>query len=141
MDWQEFLGPEPTVVDLKAKNRWEAIDELISHLAAVQAIRSEDAASISGCIRRRETAMSTGVGYRVAIPHAITDLVSEVVKAVGRSREGIEFESIDGAPVNLVFLYLVPQGHLKEHLHTLGNLARLLHREETRQELWRRFLT
>jgi mannitol/fructose-specific phosphotransferase system IIA component (Ntr-type) len=141
MDWQEFLGPEPIVVDLKARNRWEAMDELIGRLAAIEAIKPQDAAAICACIRRRETAMSTGVGYQVAIPHTITDLVSEVVKAVGRSREGIDFESIDGAPVNLVFLYLVPQRQMQQHLHTLGSLARLLHRNETRQELWRRFLT
>ena len=141
MDWQEFLGPEPIVVDLKARNRWEAIDELISQLAGIQAIKPEDATPIASCIRRRETAMSTGVGYQVAIPHAITDLVTNVVKAVGRSQEGIDFESIDGASVKLVFLYVVPQKQLQQHLHTLGNLARLLHNEDTRQELWRRFLT
>jgi mannitol/fructose-specific phosphotransferase system IIA component (Ntr-type) len=54
--------------------------------------------------------MSTGIGFGIGIPHASTDLISEVVGALGRSKKGINFDALDNQPVNLVMLFLVPQG-------------------------------
>ena len=53
------------------------------------------------------------------------ELVSDVVRAVGRSRKGVQFDALDGKPVRLVLLFLVPQGQFQKHLHTLSNLAKL----------------
>jgi mannitol/fructose-specific phosphotransferase system IIA component (Ntr-type) len=50
--------------------------------------------------------MSTGIGFGIAIPHARTDLVTVMTAAVGRSQKGIQFEAVDGKPVDLVILYL-----------------------------------
>jgi mannitol/fructose-specific phosphotransferase system IIA component (Ntr-type) len=58
-----------------------------------------------------------------------------VVAALGRSRQGIAFDSLDGEPVTLVFLLLVPQGQLQKHLNTVGGIARLLHQAEFRRAL------
>jgi len=139
LDLNDFLGPKPIVIDLHAENRWEAIDELINHLVANQKIKTEHREAIVASIRKRESSMSTGIGFGIGIPHASTDLICEVVAAVGRSRTGVQFNALDGKPVNLVFLFLIPQGQFQKHLDTLANIAKLLHSKDFRDGLWRRF--
>jgi mannitol/fructose-specific phosphotransferase system IIA component (Ntr-type) len=139
MDLNDFFGPKPIVIDLHAKNRWEAIDELINHLMANHKIKPEHRDAIAESVRKRESSMSTGIGFGIGLPHASTDLICEVVGAVGRSRKGVQFDAVDGKPVNLVMLFLVPQGQFQKHLHTLANLAKLLHSDDFRDGLWRHF--
>jgi mannitol/fructose-specific phosphotransferase system IIA component (Ntr-type) len=91
-------------------------------------------------IRKRESSMSTGIGFGVGIPHASTTLVSEVVSVVGRSRQGIQFDALDRKPVHLVFLFLVPAGQFQKHVHVLANVAKLLHRQDFRDGLSDRFM-
>jgi mannitol/fructose-specific phosphotransferase system IIA component (Ntr-type) len=79
--------------------------------------------------------MSTGIGYGIGIPHASTDLIQEVVGAFGRSKTGIDFEALDNQRVTLVVLFLVPLGQFQKHLHTLADIAKLLHQRELRQAL------
>ncbi len=79
--------------------------------------------------------MSTGIGYGIGIPHASTDLIENVVGALGRSKNGIDFEALDNQPVTLVVLFLVPRGQFQKHLHTLANIARQLHNSEFRTAL------
>ena len=79
--------------------------------------------------------MSTGIGFGIGIPHASTDLIYEVVGALGRSKKGVNFDALDNQPVNLVMLFLVPQGQFQKHLHTLANIAKLLHKADFRQAL------
>ncbi|HVR35569.1 MAG TPA: PTS sugar transporter subunit IIA, partial [Methylomirabilota bacterium] len=86
-------------------------------------------------VKKRETSMSTGIGFGIGIPHASTDLIYEVVGAFGRSQKGVNFDSLDNQPVSLVMLFLVPQGQFQKHLHTLANIAKLLHNKEFRQAL------
>ena len=74
--------------------------------------------------------MTTGIGYGIGIPHASTDLVGEPVGAIGRSRSGVQFDALDGQPVKLVMLFLVPQGQFQKHLHSLADLAKLLHKKD-----------
>ena len=84
-------------------------------------------------VRKRETSMSTGIGFGIGIPHASTDLIYEVVGALGRSKSGVNFDALDNQPVNLVVLFLVPQGQFQKHLHTLAEIAKLLHKKEFRK--------
>jgi mannitol/fructose-specific phosphotransferase system IIA component (Ntr-type) len=79
--------------------------------------------------------MSTGIGFGIGIPHASTDLITEVVGSLGRSKKGVNFDSLDTQPVSLVLLFLVPQGQFQKHLHTLANIAKLLHKADFRQAL------
>jgi len=57
------------------------------------------------------------------------------VGALGRSKQGVNFDALDNLPVNLVVLFLVPQGQFQKHLHTLANIAKLLHKADFRQAL------
>lgn len=140
MDFKDFFGPKVDVVDLRADDRRQAIEELVNPLAATRKIPTQQRDSIARAVRTRESGMSTGIGYGIGIPHASTDLVSEVVAVVGRSRQGIQFDALDGKPVHLVLFFLVPGGYFQKHVNTLANAAKLLHRQDFRDGLWGRFM-
>ena len=131
----DILQKEQIVTDLKASNRWEAIDELINTLVECGKIRAEHREAIAAVVKKRESSMSTGIGFGIGIPHASTDLINDVVGAFGRSKRGVNFDALDNQPVKLVMLFLVPQGQFQKHLHTLANIAKLLHNKEFRQAL------
>ena len=92
-------------------------------------------AAVTAVVKKREQSMSTGIGFGIGIPHASTDLITEVVAAFGRSKTGVDFDALDNQPVHLVTLFLVPQGQFQKHLHTLAHIAKLLHNKEFRQAL------
>ena len=130
-----LTGPGNILPEMQAVDRWAAIDDLVGNLIATGRIRAESRDAITAVVKKRESSMSTGIGFGIGIPHASTDLIPEVVGALGRSNKGINFDALDNQPVNLVMLFLVPQGQFQKHLHTLANIAKLLHIKEFRQEL------
>jgi mannitol/fructose-specific phosphotransferase system IIA component (Ntr-type) len=140
MNLDDYLGPKPSVIDLRARDRWEAIDELVGHLAVTNKIKLEHRDRIATAVKQRERSMSTGIGFEIGIPHASSDLVSDVVAVIGRSQNGIQFDALDGKPVKLVLLFLVPAGEFQKHINTLANIAKLLHRQDFRDGLWGRFM-
>ena len=83
----------------------------------------------------RERLETTGIGDEIAIPHARTDVVSRLIIAVGRSTHGVEFESLDGRKVKLIFLMGTPKGSVSHYLKILAQLTRLLKREPFREKL------
>ena len=135
MNLAEILSPSQIVPDLQAKDRWEAIEELINNLVATGKIKADHRDAISAVVRKREASMSTGIGFGIGIPHASTDLIYEVTGALGRAKKGVNFDALDNQPVTLVMLFLVPQGQFQKHLHTLAEIAKLLHRNEFRKAL------
>src|SRR5436309_10373693 len=135
MDLGDILGREQILTDLQASDRWQAIEELIKNLVATGKIKPENQEAITAVVKKRESSMSTGIGFGIGIPHASTDLINEVVGALGRSKTGVSFDALDNQPVNLVMLFLVPQGQFQKHLHTLANIAKLLHKADFRQSL------
>src|SRR5687768_12394695 len=135
MELADILTKDQILTDLQAADRWQAIDELINNLVATGKIQSQHREAIAAVVKKRETSMSTGIGFGIGIPHASTDLIPEVVGALGRSKKGINFDALDNQPVTLVVLFLVPQGQFQKHLHTLAKIAKLLHKKEFRQAL------
>ena len=135
MDLGDILNREQIITDLHASNRWEAIDELIDNLVATGKVSPQHREAIIAVVKKRESSMSTGIGFGIGIPHASTDLITEVVGSLGRSKKGVNFDSLDTQPVSLVLLFLVPQGQFQKHLHTLANIAKLLHKADFRQAL------
>ena len=135
MELGDILSVEQIIPEMKASNRWEAIDELINQLITSGKTKAEHRDAIAAVVKKRETSMSTGIGFGIGIPHASTDLIGEVIGAMGRSKKGIQFDALDNQPVHLVMLFLVPQGQFQKHLHTLANIAKLLHRKDFRQAL------
>jgi len=136
MNLADILSGQKNILpDMQAADRWAAIDDLVGNLITTGKIKPENRDAITAVIKKRESSMSTGIGFGIGIPHASTDLIPEVVGALGRSSKGINFDALDNQPVNLVVLFLVPQGQFQKHLHTLANIAKLLHLKEFRQEI------
>ncbi len=130
MNLGDILSTRQIVPELKATSRWEAIDELINVLVESGRIPPEHRESVTNVVKKREQSMSTGIGFGIGIPHASTDVISEVVAAFGRSRRGVNFDALDNQPVHLVTLFLVPQGQFQRHLHTLAGIAKVLRRDD-----------
>lgn len=135
MHLADILTPAQIIPEMRAKDRWEAIDELVEQLVAAGRIPAEHRQDIAAVVKKREQSMSTGIGFGVGIPHAVSDLISEVVGVLGRSTQGMQFDALDNQPVKLVILFLVPQGQFQKHLHTLSNIAKNLHNADFRNAL------
>lgn len=131
MDFDDLLGPDPDIVELRGETRWEAIEELIGHLVVTGKIAAEHREEIAASVRKRESAMSTGLGFGIGLPHATTEWVSDVVRASGHSKKGLQFDSLDGKPVHVILLFLLPAGQPQKHLNTLANIALRLLRNDS----------
>ena len=83
----------------------------------------------------REKLGATGIGNEIAIPHARTDAVNNIIIAFGRSSQGVDFNGADGKPVKLVFLMGTPKKDINKYLQVLAYLTRLLKKESFRQKL------
>jgi mannitol/fructose-specific phosphotransferase system IIA component (Ntr-type) len=130
MNLGDILTTRQIVPELKATNRWEAIDELIGTLVTAGKISPANREAVTAVVKKREQSMSTGIGFGIGIPHASTDLITEVVAAFGRSKAGVNFDALDNQPVHLVTLFLVPQGQFQKHLHTLAGIAKVLRKDD-----------
>ena len=100
--------PEHTF-DLQATDRDSAIREFLRCLARVGAIPSHGEEQLFAAFHAREDIITTGVGYGIAVPHVVSDLVTKRVIALGRLRSGVEFSSLDGRPVHTVALMILPK--------------------------------
>ncbi|CAN5796655.1 PTS sugar transporter subunit IIA [soil metagenome] len=135
MTLANLLSAGQIVPEMKSQARWEAIGELVDVLVTAGKIRPEEREQVWESIKQREQTMSTGIGWGIAIPHASSDKVSEVVAAFGRTHTGIEFESLDGEPVFFVVLFVVPKDQFQTHLRTLAAIAKFLNDKTVRDEL------
>jgi len=123
---------------MQATTSWEAIEELIDKLVSTNNIKANQRDAISAQVRTREKSyegLGTGLGFGLAVPHATTNSISAPIVALGRSKNGIEWNSLDNKPVRLALLFLLPEELFIKHHHTLSEFAKLLHREELREAL------
>jgi nitrogen PTS system EIIA component len=130
MDINEFFESNPTVINLEAENRWQAIEELVDYLATHGRIDPGDRDAIVQTVRKREISMSSGIGFGIGIPHAATPLVSRPMGLIGVSRKGIQFEALDNKLVKVVVLFLVPEGQAQKHLNILADIAKMVRRPD-----------
>jgi mannitol/fructose-specific phosphotransferase system IIA component (Ntr-type) len=135
MKLANLLTPERIILEMSAGEHWPAIVELIDHLVAASALDAALRDEVLGALKVREDQVSTGVGYGVAIPHAFSDKLEKVVTILGRSKEGIDFESLDHKPVHFVILFLVPKKDYHLHLQTLAAIAKMFTNIEIRRRL------
>lgn len=128
-----LLKPERMKLGLEAKQKNAALHEVANLLAGCPSVNNFDAFFRE--ILERERISNTALGHDIAIPHARTDHCTDILIAVGRSAEGIDFEAKDGRPVRLIFLIGTPKAMVTEYLRVVGNLARLLRQDDIRQRL------
>jgi mannitol/fructose-specific phosphotransferase system IIA component (Ntr-type) len=106
----------------------EQIEQMVPGIGAKvgQSIIRQGEDEILGELVHRESLGTTGIGEAVAIPHTRHPLVKEMVLVMGRSHRGIDFNSLDGQPVRLFFLLLIPQEERVKHLAALAEIAKLV---------------
>ncbi|MEI6350135.1 MAG: PTS sugar transporter subunit IIA [Verrucomicrobiota bacterium] len=130
-----LLSVDQIIPEMQATERWSAIVELVDLLVRLGKIKSGDREVVLAALRAREETMSTGIGFGIAIPHASSDRVGEVVAAFGRSSSGIEFDSLDNLPVKFIVLFIVPKDQFQTHLRTLAAIAKFLNDRSVRERL------
>ena len=135
MTLANLLSADQIIPEMLASERWGAIDELVDLLEKKGFLPSQDRPEISAALRVREQTMSTGIGMGIAIPHASSPRVSSVLAAFGRSKNGIEFGSLDHIPVRFVVLFVVPKDQFQIHLRTLAAIAKFLNDRGVRERL------
>ena len=128
----ELLSPDRVVVPLPASDRQAAIAALTRRLAEIAGAEYEE---VLGAVLERESVLSTGIGFGVAIPHARSAAVREVTMVAGVTPSPVPFDAIDGEPVRLFFLIVGPEASAGLHVKILSRIARLVRRESVRQQL------
>ena len=131
--WARILKPEHVVAALQSNRKFDALRELTAVLEDAAAI--QDHKQFLADLIRREKQSSTGIGKNVAVPHVHEDSIRKEVLAVGISKEGIDFDSVDGDPVHIIALLATPVKHQKKHMELLASLSRMLQDQETRSQL------
>lgn len=101
-----FFRPALFLSELRARRKSAVLEELVQVLAGAGVTRHPEA--ILELLRQREALGSTGIGKGIAVPHARSTLISERVVVLARSKKGVEFDAVDGAPVHLIFLIVAP---------------------------------
>jgi PTS system nitrogen regulatory IIA component len=129
----DFLSAETVTIDLVARDKRSAITEMVQLLKKANKVK--DSADAIDILLQREQLGSTGIGQGVAIPHARCSSVGAQVAALAISRQGIDFESLDGEPVHIFFLLLCPGESNGQHLQAMARISRLLKDKHLRSAL------
>ncbi|MDH4163369.1 MAG: PTS sugar transporter subunit IIA [Nitrospirota bacterium] len=130
---RDLLDDELIIAELKAGDKAGVIAEFAELLAAKGKVRDRD--ELVRVIGEREAQGSTGIGEGIAIPHAKSSSISEMVVAFGRSSTGVDFHSLDGKPAYLFFVLVSPEDRPAEHLKTLARISRVMRNPALRDEL------
>ena len=129
----ELLSADRIRVPLSARTKDAVLEELVE-----LASKGHDAkvrSAILAAVRERESVLSTGIGGGVAIPHGKTPVIDQLIVAAGIASTPIEFDALDGHPVELFFLLIGPESASGAHVKTLSRISRLLRREPLRAAL------
>ena len=126
MNILDYLNKECIILGLKQKSKKSTILSIVDRLVEKKKITKVDKKEISKAIFQREEMGSTAIGNHIAFPHARTNAVKDIIICVGISKEGIDFDSLDQEPVNIVALLLSNQKEAGLHLKMLAFLARML---------------
>jgi nitrogen PTS system EIIA component len=132
MDIKEFLSPIDVLVDICVPNKARVLQELAQRAATRLNL---SAGQILSDLLKREKLGSTGTGGRIAIPHARISGLSKPFGILVRLQNPIDFDAIDGQPVDLLFLLLLPVTPDMEQLNALASVARILRDSENVRNL------
>jgi mannitol/fructose-specific phosphotransferase system IIA component (Ntr-type) len=130
MKFSDFVATDAIRSHVAATSKEGVIREMVQALVDAGRITAGEQEGIVKAIMKREDLGSTGIGRGVAVPHTKHPSVSRLVGTVAVSPEGIEFESLDGEPVHLLFLLVSPPDRPGDHLRALENISRQL-RDDT----------
>ncbi len=135
MKLSEVLTESAVLLDLSGQDKWQLIEALTDRLVESGQVQAGHRDEVLKALVARERSMSTGMENGIAIPHTSVEVVDATAIALGISREGVDFEAIDGGPTHLIMLLVNPSNRTKAHIRTLAEIARLLSSAELRAAL------
>lgn len=133
MKLSDLIHEENVLPDLKAKDKKGVLEELVDTL--VKQEPSLDKNALVKVLLERERLGSTGIGDGVAIPHGKFPGITQPSISFGRSRKGLDFDSMDGELAHLFFLLVAPENSASVHLKALARIAKILKNSAFRKEL------
>lgn len=135
MKINEFLCKAAVTNDLQSTNKADVIAEMVGLLVEAGAIDKKHKNKIIESLMAREALGSTAIGQGIAIPHAKSEHVTELVSTLAVSKKGIGFDSLDGEPAYIFFLLIAPADSAGPHLKALARVSRLLKDKFFRESL------
>ena len=120
----QVFSPKAINVNLESTEKDEVLEELVEEFVSL--VPNLSRKDVLDAIEEREHKLSTGIGHGFAVPHGICSGFSGVRGVIGISREGIDFESLDSAPVKVFFLMISGNDDCEYHLHVVKRLAQVL---------------
>ncbi len=126
MKLSDFVVSDAIVTDLSANSKEAAIRAMVASLIDAGSISSDDEEGIVAAILKREELGSTGIGNGVAVPHTKHPSVDKLIASVALSADGVDFASLDGDAVHILFLLVSPPDRPGDHLRGLENISRHL---------------
>jgi nitrogen PTS system EIIA component len=127
MDWRmtliDLLTPAAVISPLRANSKKQALHELAQHAALLTGLPERE---LFEALLQRERLGSTGIGDGIAIPHGRMLGIDRLVGLFARAEKPIEFEALDGQPVDIIFVLIAPEGAGADHLKALARVARVL---------------
>ncbi|MFP4418028.1 MAG: PTS sugar transporter subunit IIA [Fibrobacterota bacterium] len=133
MKIQDIIEKKGILIDIKAADKTELLTRMCYFLASTYDLKGAD--QIVQKIIERESAMSTGIGFGIAIPHARLDTIERVYMIAAKCAVGIEFDAIDDKPVNLIFIIVSPVNTSTAHTQVLSSLSKIMCSENMRKKL------
>lgn len=121
------------IKNIDARDKFEAIEELARVFEGSDLCSDIDL--LVNALKEREGIMSTGIGAGIAIPHAKISSVKEMAFAIGISRKGLDFDSMDGHAVNLIILVIAGEKQHKDYLRLLSNIMAILKKEPVKEKI------
>lgn len=122
----DILQHKLVIPQLRSRNKWDAIEELVDQLVEAHELRILDRRQVLEAVLQRERLRSTGLDGGLALPHARTPVIEDMIGSLGIAPAGIPFESTDGSDSQLVCLLIVPELQHRDHIKTVADVARLL---------------
>ena len=135
MKISDILKKEHVIKELNSCDKKNVLNELSSFLEDEGEITNKE--SLLAALIEREKLGSTGIGENVAIPHAKISEIDKIITVFGRSKNGVEFESLDQKPVNFIFLVIAPENSTSQHLKALARISRLFKNPSLRESVLR----
>lgn len=132
MDLGDLISADSVIATMSANSKKQVLQTLSAHAARHTDLLERD---IFDTLLQRERLGSTGVGRGVAIPHGKLNGLPHIVGLFARLEQPVEFESVDGEPVDLVFLLLAPESAGADHLKALARISRLLRQPASIEKL------
>jgi PTS system nitrogen regulatory IIA component len=128
----DLISPEAVIPSLKCKNKKQLITELSAQASRLAGLQEHEVFDV---LWQREQLGSTGLGHGVAIPHGKLGGLKQIVGVFARLAEPVDFDAVDGEPVDIAFLLLTPEGAGADHLKALARISRLLREESAVEKL------